>query len=165
MISLIVARAENGVIGSKNDLPWYLPADLKRFKELTTGNTVVMGRKTYDSIVARLGHALPNRHNVVLTRDRKAVLPGVQVIYDVESVKQLDDDVFIIGGAEVYKATLDLAEKLYITEVHADIDGDTYFPALEASKWREVSRESHKSDEKNQYDFDFVEYERVHEAD
>lgn len=159
MISLIVARAENNVIGSENDLPWYLPADLKRFKELTTGHVVVMGRKTYESIVKRLGHALPNRRNIVLTR-QDVTLPDAEVIHNVSDISRLDD-VFVIGGAEVYKATIDMADRLYITEVHADITGDVYFPALDSAVWHEVSREPHEKDEKNQFDFDFVVYQRI----
>lgn len=159
MISCIVARASNGVIGSENDLPWYLPADLKRFKELTTGTTVVMGRKTYDSIVARLGHALPNRHSVVLTR-QDISLPDADVIHTTDDIKDLGD-VFIIGGAQVYKETFNMVDMLYVTDVHASIDGDAYFPVLDPVEWREVSRESHEKDEKNQYDYDFVVYERV----
>lgn len=159
MISLIVARAENNVIGSKNDLPWYLPADLRHFKELTTGHTVVMGRKTYESIVKRLGSALPNRRNVVLTR-QEVYFPDAEVIRGIEEIEKLGD-VFVIGGAEVYKATIGRADRLYITEVHAEKAGDTYFPTLETSRWREVSREHHGRDEKNQFDFDFVVYEAI----
>lgn len=158
MISLIVARAENNVIGSENDLPWYLPADLKRFKELTTGHVVVMGRKTYESIVKRLGHALPNRRNVVLTR-QDVTLPDAEVIHNLDTISGLGD-VFVIGGAEVYRTTIDLADKLYVTEVHAEIPGDVYFPALDSAVWHEVSREPHEKDEKNQFDFDFVVYDR-----
>lgn len=158
MISLIVARANNNVIGFKNDLPWYLSADLRRFKELTTDHTVVMGRKTYESIHARLGHALPNRRNVVLTR-QAIDLPDAEVIHDTSEIEKLGD-VFVIGGAEVYNATIDMADRLYVTDVHADIEGDAYFPSLDATAWREVSREPHEKDEKNQFDYDFVIYER-----
>jgi dihydrofolate reductase len=158
MISCIVARANNGVIGSDNDLPWYLPADLKRFKELTTGTTVVMGRKTYDSIVARLGHALPNRRNVVLTRQNIS-LPDADVIHSIDAIATLGD-VFIIGGAQVYQSTIDMVDTLYVTDVDATIDGDASFPTLDATAWREVSREHHDKDDKNQFDYDFVVYER-----
>lgn len=158
MISLIVARANNGVIGSRNDLPWYLSADLRRFKELTTGQTVVMGRKTYESILRRLGHALPDRRNIVLTR-QAVDFPDAEVIHDVRDIENLGD-VFVIGGAEVYAATIDLANRLYVTEVHADIEGDAHFPEIDPTMWREVSREPHTQDEKNQYDYDFVVYAR-----
>jgi dihydrofolate reductase len=158
MISIIVAKANNNVIGSKNDLPWYLPADLRHFKEVTAGHTVVMGRTTFQSIISRIGKPLPNRKNVVMTRDLEFSYPGVTTIHSLDQIKELGD-VFIIGGAEVYSQTIEMADRLYITEVHADIDGDTYFPALDSS-WREVSREKHQADEKNPYDFDFVTYER-----
>lgn len=158
MISLIVAKAHNNVIGSKNDLPWYLPADLRHFKEVTTGHTVVMGRTTFNSIVSRLGKPLPNRQNVVITRDEDFSHHEVAVIHSIHEIKELGD-VFIIGGAEIYRQTVDMADRLYITEVAADIEGDTYFPVLSAS-WQEISRESHTADEKNQYNYDFVVYER-----
>jgi len=160
MISLIAAKAENNVIGSENDLPWYLSADLRRFKELTTGHTVVMGRKTYESIMTRLGHALPDRRNVVLTR-QAIDLPDAEVIHDVRDIEKLDDDIFVIGGASVYAATIAMADRLYITDVHAHIEGDAYFPVLDDSIWHEMSREQHKKDEKNQFDYDFVTYGRL----
>lgn len=159
MISLIAAKAENNVIGSRNDLPWYLPADLKHFKELTTGHAVVMGRKTYESIMTRLGHALPDRRNVVLTW-QAIDLPDAEVIHDVRDIEKLGDDVFVIGGASVYAATIDMADTLYLTDVHAQIDGDAYFPVVDDEKWREISREKHEKDEKNQFDYDFVTYAR-----
>lgn len=161
MICLVVAKAANNVIGSKNDLPWYLPADLKRFKELTTGQTVVMGRKTFESIVRRLGHSLPDRRNVVMTRSEAVYYEGVETIHSVHQIRELDQPVFVIGGAEIYQQTLALADRLYVTEVKAEIAGDTYFPVLEPSEWREVSREPREKDDRNQYDFDFVIYERV----
>lgn len=162
MISLIAARADNGVIGSENDLPWYLPSDLKRFKDLTTYRSVVMGRKTYQSIIQRLGKPLPNRRNIVLTRQDNFSGPSeVQIIHDLAEIKTLPGEVFVIGGAEIYAQTIGLAEKIYLTEVRADIDGDTYFPSIDPSKWRETERISHKKDHKNQYDYDFVVYERI----
>ncbi|PID99386.1 dihydrofolate reductase [Candidatus Saccharibacteria bacterium] len=162
MIAMVVAMAENGVIGSRSDLPWYLPADLRHFKKLTTGKTVVMGRTTFQSIVARLGRPLPQRRNVVLTRDQSFHYRGVETIHDVSSIAPLADDVYVIGGAQVYAAALELADVLYVTEVHAVIDGDAHFPAIDAARWREVSRVRHAADAKNQYDYDFVVYERRH---
>lgn len=158
MIALIAAKARNNVIGSKNDLPWYLPGDLKHFRDITTGHTIVMGRTTFESIVATLNKPLPNRKNVVITRDQAFSYPGVDVIHDIESVKDLGD-VFVIGGAEIYKQTIDMADTLYVTDVHADINGDAYFPDIDDT-WHEVSREPHHADEKNQYDYDFVIYKR-----
>lgn len=160
MISLIVAKAQNNVIGSRNDLPWYLPADLRRFKELTTGHTVVMGRKTLESILARLGHPLPDRRNIVLTR-QQALYPDVEVLHDVREIERLGDDaVFVIGGAEVYAQTISMADRLYVTEVKADIDGDAHFPEIDRQTWQELTREQHFKDDKNQYDYDFVVYAR-----
>lgn len=149
------------MIGSKNDLPWYLPADLRRFKELTTGHTVVMGRKTFDSIVSRLGKPLPNRRNVVLTRQADFTYDGVEVLHLVDDIRGLDGEVFVIGGGELYAATLEFADRLLLTEVKAEVPGDVYFPVLDPSVWREISRETHERDDKNQYDFDFVEYRRA----
>lgn len=160
MIAIVVAMAEGGVIGERNHLPWYLPADLKHFKEITSGHTVVMGRTTFESILARLGKPLPNRRNVVLTRDRTFLHEGVETIHDVASIPKLAEPVYVIGGAQVYAATLDMADTLYVTEVHARIQGDAHFPTLDSAKWREVSRERHAADEKNEYNYDFVVYER-----
>ncbi len=159
MISLIVAKAQNNVIGSRNDLPWYLPADLRRFKELTTGHTVVMGRKTLESILARLGHPLPDRRNIVLTRQQVSY-PDVEALHDLREIERLDDDVFIIGGAEVYAQTISMADRLYVTEVKAEINGDAHFPDIDRGTWQEMTREPHFKDDKNQYDYDFVVYAR-----
>ena len=160
MISVIVAKSQNGVIGVNNKLPWYLPADLKRFKEITVGHTVVMGRKTFQSIIARLGKPLPNRRNIVLTRDESYAYPRVEVIHSLSDLLDIDEELHVIGGAEIYRQLIDRVDRLYMTEVKANIDGDTYFPAIDMCDWREVSREQFKADDKNQYDFDFVVYDR-----
>jgi len=162
MIAMVVAMARGNVIGARNDLPWYLPADLRRFKKITSGHTVVMGRTTFESILTRLGKPLPNRRNVVLTRDHSLMMDGVGVIHDVASIPRLDDDVYIIGGAQVFAATMAMAmaDRLYVTEVHADIMGDTYFPMIRPEEWYETAREKHFADEKNLYDYDFVTYDR-----
>jgi dihydrofolate reductase len=159
MISLIAAVAANGVIGSRNDLPWYLPSDLRRFKELTTGKTVVMGRRTYESILGRLGQPLPDRRNIVVTR-KSGDFVGAEVIHTTRDIDRLGD-VFVIGGAELYASTIDEADRLYLTEVHAEIVGDAYFPPIDRTQWQEVAREPHAADGVNQYPFDFVVYERV----
>lgn len=156
-LQIIAAVARNGIIGSKNELPWYLPADLKHFKELTTGHTVVMGRKTFESIIQRLGKPLPDRKNVVITRDKSFTYPDVEVIYDTDEIARLGD-CFVIGGAEIYKQTLPMANRLYVTEVHAEINGDAYFSDID-EQWVEVSREVHNADDNNLYDYDFVVYE------
>jgi dihydrofolate reductase len=165
MVSLLVAYAQNRVIGKDNDLPWYLPADLKRFKELTTGQTVIMGRKTFDAIIARNGKPLPNRTNIVITRDPDYAFEGALVAHSIpEALVQVasDQENFIIGGAQIFEQSLPLADRIYATEVQADIDGDAYFPELSA-EWHEVGRESHKADEKNNFDYDYVTYEKTHE--
>lgn len=160
MISLIVAKAQNDVIGDSNKLPWYLPADLKRFKELTTGRKVVMGRKTFDSIIRTLGRPLPNRTNIVITRNLNFVaIPGVIVAHSLEEALNKTNnlkEVFVIGGAQIYQQALPLADRIYLTEVKANITGDTYFPATNYDSWTEVSRENHLKDDKNEYDYDFV---------
>lgn len=158
MISLIVAKARNNVIGSRNNLPWYLSADLRRFKELTTNETVVMGRRTYESILSRLGHGLPDRRNVVLSRQSLDFVDA-EVVHDLRDIDSFGD-VFIIGGEEIYRSMIDRADILYVTEIHADIDGDAYFPEIDLDVWRETSREPRSADDRNQYDFDFVTYER-----
>lgn len=165
MIAIVVAKAKNGVIGASNDLPWYLPADLRHFKELTSGHTVVMGRKTFDSIVSRLGKPLPQRKNIVVTRNESFEHEGVEVAHSVnEAVAKAEgESIFIIGGAEIYSASLPLVDTLYITEVHAEIAGDTYFPELQKEDWYEVSRESHDADDKNNFPYSFVTLKRVHE--
>lgn len=160
MISLVVAVAENGVIGSKNGLPWHLPADLKKFKQLTTGHTIVMGRKTWESI----GRPLPERRMLVVTRDPEK-LAGAPV----EAFASLgaalaaagEDEVFVIGGGEIFREALPKAGRVYLTRVHAEIPGDVTFPTLLESEWREVSREDHDADEKNLHAYSFLSFERI----
>lgn len=164
MISIIAARSRNNVIGRNNDLPWYLPADLQHFKMLTLGKTVVMGRKTFESIVARINKPLPGRHNVVVTRSTDFAVEGVTVMHDVSRVAALEGEVFVIGGAQLYDQLIHLADRLYITEVHTVLDGDASFPKVDPSLWRETKCEKHQADEKNQFDFDFVVYERAHKS-
>jgi len=147
MISLIAAVAKNGVIGAKNQLPWYLPEDLKRFKELTTGKVVVMGRKTFESIVARLGKPLPNRTNVVITRQTDLKVPeGAVVQSSLEDALHSyggSGEVFIIGGGEIYRQGIELADRLYITHVDQEVEGDTKFPDIDSKKWRRESEDKH----------------------
>jgi len=133
MISIIAAVSKNGVIGVNNTLPWDLPKDLKRFKDLTTGNVVIMGRKTYESI----GKALPNRINIVVTRDKNFFVPGVLSANSLDSALLKaggNKDIFIIGGGEIYKQSMDFVDKLYITEVDMEVEGDTTFPTI-SDKW------------------------------
>ena len=160
MISLIVAVAENGVIGSKNGLPWHLPADLKKFRQLTTGHAIIMGRKTWESI----GRPLPERRMIVVTRD-PAKLAGapVEAFASLEAALAAagEGEVFVIGGGEVFREALPRAGRVYLTRVHAEIPGDVTFPDLAESEWREVSREDHGADEKNPYSYTFLVYERI----
>lgn len=158
MICAVVAMAHNNVIGKSNDLPWYLPADLKHFKDLTTGQSVIMGRKTFDSIMSRLGKPLPNRQNIVITRDNSYTQDGVTVAHSLEEAVELaaSKDVYIIGGAQIFDLAMPKFDRLYITEIDADIDGDTYFPQIDGNKYIEVSREHHDKDDKNQYGYSFV---------
>lgn len=169
-IILIVAIAENGVIGGENKLLWHLPADLKYFKQLTTGNIVIMGRKTYESI----GKPLPNRTNIVISRVLNLKIEGCLVLNSIENAlkeaeklnhqnlkKQLPlQKIFVIGGAQIYHLAMPLANKLYVTEVKATFEGDTFFPKINKSNWQEISREAYTMDEKNQYNFDFVIYQK-----
>lgn len=143
MISLIVAKSENNVIGKNGELPWYIPEDLQHFKKLTQGNTVIMGRKTYQSI----GKSLPNRTNIVITRDRKFNCKDCIVVNTIkEAIRKSDRDkeIFIIGGGEIYKKSIIFADKIYLTQIHQTIDGDTYFPEIDISIWEEIERENNE---------------------
>ena len=162
MISAIVAKSKNGIIGINNDLPWDLSNDRTYFRDVTRGSTVIMGRKTADSIITRLGHGLPGRKNIVITRDRSYVPEGFTVAHSIEdAVSNSDVDVFIIGGEQIYTASLPLCDKLYVTEVDVTLDGDVYFPNIDPTEWKEASRTSHLQDDKNKYNYDFVIYERI----
>ncbi len=158
-IALIAALAGNRVIGCDNQLPWRISADLKHFKALTMGKPIVMGRKTRESI----GRPLPGRKNIVVTRDSAYQAEGCQVVYSIEQALDVaagSDEVMIIGGAGLYQQTLDRADRLYLTRVRADVDGDTWFPEIDTQQWHEVACESHQADENNEYDYDFVILER-----
>ena len=156
MIKIIVAMSKNRVIGNNNELIWKLSSDLKRFKELTTNNPVVMGRKTYESI----GRPLPNRRNIVITRNTEYSVEGCEIVSSLEEALLLtNNDCFIIGGGEIYTQSLDIADKIYLTLVHNDFEGDTKFPEL-GKDWVKISRKDFKSDDKNEYDYSFIEYER-----
>lgn len=152
-----VAVAENGVIGKNNDLPWHLPEDLKHFKELTLGKTVLMGRKTFESIIARLKKPLPGRKNVVITRQKDYQAPeGVLVFPNLESAfkKLSEEDVYVIGGAEIYKQALPLAKVLYMTHVLGKYDGDAFFPEVNWCEWIKTEEDFHDG-------YNFVKYERT----
>lgn len=156
MIKIIVARSRNGVIGNSNKLIWNLPADLKRFKEVTTGHPIVMGRKTYESI----GRPLPNRRNIIVTKDENLHIKDCEVVNSIEEALLLtNNDCFIIGGGEIYKQVIGISEKIYLTEVNEDFFGDTYFPDIDHS-WSMTSQQDFKADEKNKYNYSFITYER-----
>lgn len=144
-LSIIVAVAHDGVIGVNNTLPWHLPEDLKRFRALTMGHHIIMGRNTYDS----LGRLLPGRTTVIVTRNENYKVEGALVAHSLEAAIALcedDEEVFLIGGAELYQAGLKLAHKLYITEIELDVVGDAFFPKLVSTEWQETEREAHTSE-------------------
>ena len=155
MLSIIVAVSENNVVGKENKLPWKLSADLKRLKSLTMGHHIIMGRKTWES----LGKALPGRINVVITTDKNFKAEGGVVVHSLNealAISSADDEIFIFGGGKIFKEAMPLVNKIYITRVHSIIDGDTFFPVLDKSDWKEISREDFKADEKNQYNYSFL---------
>ena len=155
MIKIIVAMSKNRVIGDSNKLIWNLPADLKRFKEITTGHPIIMGRKTYESI----GRPLPNRRNIIITRDESYSV-DCEVVNSIEEALLLcGDDCFIIGGGEIYRQSIDIADKIYLTLVDEEFEGDTHFPKI-TSEWYISNRIDRESDEKNKYNYSFIEYER-----
>ncbi len=156
MISLIVAAAENNAIGKNNQLLWHLPNDLKFFKNTTWGMPVVMGRKTFESF----NKPLPGRFNIVITRQADWKAEGVLVAADLQDALQKAtetncNEIFIIGGGEIYKQALEMADKIYLTRVHTEIDGDTFFPVLDESKWNLISNHDFSADEKHQFDYSF----------
>ncbi|NKB19653.1 MAG: hypothetical protein GKS01_03820 [Alphaproteobacteria bacterium] len=164
-LSLIVAVAENGVIGRDNDLPWKLSGDLKRFKTVTMGKPIVMGRKTFESI----GRPLPGRANIVMTRDSDFSADGINVVHDIASAVAVGEnaakesgveEIMVIGGANIYAATLAAADRLYVTEVHSVIEGDVRFPDIDNEIWTEISREHRKASPGETCDYSFVQYDR-----
>lgn len=159
MITIIAAIGKNNELGKDNDLIWYLPADLKRFKKMTTGHTIIMGRNTFESI----GKPLPNRRSVIITRNTSYQQEGCDVVHSLEAAIELIKDeeaAFIIGGAQIYKETIekDLANQLDITQVHQDFEADVYFPKIATDIWKEVSREDFSLDEKNKHDYSFLQF-------
>lgn len=155
MIALVAAVAENNVIGNKNKIPWHVRDDLKRFKAITLGKNVLMGRKTFESIMDTLKTSLPKRNNIIVTRQNRFSTPRNCEIY--QSLEQAlaahsGEDIYVIGGAEIYRQTMPLAQKLFITEVHRKVAGDAYFPKISKSEWRETERDDHNG-------YSFVTYE------
>ena len=153
-LSIVVAMDDNHLIGKGNGLPWHLPADLAFFKKITTGNSILMGRKTYDSI----SKPLPNRRNIVITRNPDISIPGCEVVDSIEkalSITQDEEEVMVIGGANLFEQLLPDVSRLYITHIEGKLEGETYFPHYDENDWLEVSRESHQPDEKNKYAYQF----------
>lgn len=162
MLSIIVAIAKNNVIGKDNQLIWHLPEDLKRFKQLTTGHTIIMGRKTFES----LGRVLPNRKHVVLCKSNKLEIQdkNVEVISDIKLLDkyiQSEEENFVIGGASIYELLMPYVNKMYITKIHQDFEGDVYFPKVNEEEWRIILKENGPKDEKNPYDYEYINYERT----
>ena len=159
ILSLIAAIGKNNELGKGNRLLWHMPADMKHFREVTVGHPIIMGRKTFES----LGRPLPNRRNIVITRDKTYTSHGVYIVNSLEeAIEQIkdEDEVFIIGGAEIYKQAINIADKLDITEIDTtDETADVFFPAI-GVEWQEVSRENHETDEKNHIPYAFVTYHR-----
>ena len=158
-LTLVVAVSENGVIGRDGGLPWRLPEDLKHFRRLTLGNTVLMGRKTFES----LGKPLEGRANWVLTRDAAFAPAGAQVFRDLDAALGAPPrgELLVIGGAELYRQTLPLASRLELTQVHAQIEGDTHFPDYDAQQWRETARVDHAADERHAHAYSFLTLDRI----
>jgi dihydrofolate reductase len=160
-ISLIVAASENNVIGAKGGLPWHLPNDFARMKQLTMGHPIIMGRKTHESI----GRVLPGRRNIVITRKQGMQIAGCDVVASLPQAfgvarQDKSDEVFIFGGGEIFRDALPQADRVYMTRVHAKIAGDTTFPELPANEWKEVSRERHEPDATHAHAYSFIDYER-----
>ena len=159
-ISIIVAMDTNGVIGRDNDLPWHLPADLQHFKKITMGKPILMGRKTHESI----GRPLPGRTNIVITRDKHYQAAGCVVVNSIEAAMQVageQDEIMVIGGAEFYRQVLPHTSTIFLTRIHATVDGDIIFPELNAADWREVERNDQVADEKNPHDYSFIRLDRI----
>jgi dihydrofolate reductase len=160
MISFIVAMDKNRVIGKNNQLPWHLPADLAFFKQVTMGHPIIMGRKTFESI----GRVLPGRENIILTRDTEYKVEGCTVINSVDKIKEFEknrnEELFVIGGAEIFKETFKISDRLYITLIDSEFEGDTYFPEFNQNDWTIVSKEKGLKDEKNPFDYYFIVFDK-----
>lgn len=161
MITIIAAISENNALGKDNQLLWHLPDDFKRFKKVTTGHHVIMGRKTFESIGKK---ALPKRTNIIITRQKSYDASCIVLADSLKTalrIAQTDSNPFILGGGTIYKEAMKYADKLDLTRVHHNFDADTFFPEIDLKIWKEVKREFHSKDEKHGYDFSFVTYERI----
>ncbi|NIF07028.1 dihydrofolate reductase [Chryseobacterium sp. Tr-659] len=161
MTTIVVAMGEKNEIGFENQLLWHLPKDLKHFKEITSGHPVIMGRKTYESI----GKPLPNRTNIVVSRKTDWFEEGILIVGSIKEAvkfaKKIDEEVFIIGGGNIYEQTMNIVDKLEITLVKADLEADTFFPKVDEKIWKKTNEICHEKDEKNGYDFCFQTFERI----
>jgi dihydrofolate reductase len=160
-VSLIVAADENNVIGVQNKLPWHLPEDLQHFRKVTADHPIIMGRKTYESI----GRPLPGRRNIVITRQKNFKRKGIEIVPTLDKALKAaslgeGDEAFVIGGGEIFRLAMPIAQRIYFTRIHGAFEGDITFPAIEEKEWRELSREKHEADEKNPHTFTFLLYER-----
>ena len=162
MLSIIVAKAKNNIIGKNNTLIWHLPEDLKRFKKLTTGHTIIMGRKTFES----LGRVLPNRYHVILCNDAQMSIEdeNVEILEDISMLDKYvkdEQEHFVIGGATMYSLLMPKCSKMYITEINQDFDGDVSFPEINSNEWKVTEREQGPADGENSFDYEYVTYERI----
>lgn len=159
IVSIVVAIAENYAIGKNNQLLWHMPADLKHFKQITTGHTVIMGRKTFDSV----GKPLPNRRNIIVTR-QDIRIEGCEVVKSIDEALELcggEEEVFIVGGAEIYKLAMSKTDRIYLTIIHHSFDADTLFPEIDYMEWKETAREDHQPDDKNKFPYSFITLDRI----
>lgn len=161
MTTIVVAMGRNNEIGADNQLLWHLPKDLKRFKEITSGHPIIMGRKTYESI----GKPLPNRTNIVISRKTDWFEEGILIVGSIKEAikfaKKIDENIFILGGGNIYEQTIDLADKLEVTLVDAELKADTFFPKIDLKKWQKTEELCHEKDEKNNYNFCFQTFEKI----
>lgn len=161
MTTIVVAMGEKNEIGADNRLLWHLPKDLKHFKDLTSGHPIIMGRKTYESI----GKPLPNRTNIVVSRKKNWFQEGILIVGSIKEAlkfaKKIDENVFIIGGGNIYEQTMEVADKLEVTLVKAQLEADTFFPKIDSKIWKLKEEFHHEKDEKNEYDFSFQTYEKI----
>ncbi|MBZ9651994.1 dihydrofolate reductase [Psychroflexus montanilacus] len=156
-ITMVAAAAENNALGKNNDLVWHLPDDFKRFKAITSHHHIVLGRKTFESFPK----LLPNRKHIVITRQTDYKREGIEVVHSLEEALQScagEEEVFIIGGGEIYKQAMPYADKIELTRVHASFEADAFFPEIDESKWKLVNKEVHKQDERHKYDFSYLTY-------
>ena len=159
MLSIIVAIANNNVIGKDNKLIWHLPEDLKRFKDLTSGHKIIMGRKTFES----LGRILPNRKHIILCNDKQMNIEdeNVEILDDISKIDKYvncEEECFVIGGATIYKLLMPYANKMYITKINQDFIGDVYFPEIKETEWKEIERQKGLKNEENPFDYDYITY-------